>query len=867
MTKLMIVDGNSLAYRAYYGVPALSNSQGVVTNAVYGFINMLNLALEQEKPDQLLVAFDTKEKVFRHDQFADYKATRKPMPTDLINQMNLIQQILDRMGVTTLGMDGYEADDIIGTVSAWGEDQGFQSTIVSGDRDTFQLISDKVRVFYPRRGLSDVEIVDLALLQSEYGLTPQGVIEMKGLMGDSSDNIPGIPGIGIKTAKKLVAEYGTVENLYDNLDDFKGKKMGEKLNENRDIAFLSKELATINRAVPIAWENLSLAVRPPDLHGLLALYKELELNTLARNLEVRYSDDAIFAADENTALSQGETIKNPDALDAFLGNAVPDKLVLIAKKMADGNHLFLRLEDKNWHIPSAEGWPELKQMEDLLSHANTHILTNDAKWMCRCLYEADVEATRVAWDATLTDYLLFPEGKAHTIARMVDDYFGARLPEDPMEEAFAECYWLERMQPVVRQALDKDELYQLYSALELPLSAVLAEMELDGVRVDVPYLLDLQTEFTERLETIQTGIYGAAGETFNINSPKQLGRILFEVLGLTPLKKTKTGYSTNAEVLEALKDDHIIIRDILEYRKISKLQNTYVFGLLDLADEDGKVHTSFNQTITATGRLSSTEPNLQNIPIRTDEGKRIRQAILPGEKEQVLISADYSQIELRVLAHMSQDEGLIESFKNGEDIHRRTASEVFHVDMDAVGADMRRTAKAVNFGIIYGQTDYGLSRELGISRKEAQAYIDKYFQRYPAVQQFIEETIAGARKNGYVTTLLGRRRHIRDIHSKNHNLRSFAERTAVNAPIQGSAADIIKLAMLECDKQLQDNEFRARMILQVHDELVFEAPPEEVAYLIQSVTAAMENAMILEVPLKSDIKVGFNWNEMEPVHA
>lgn len=866
MTKLMIVDGNSLANRAYYGVPALSNSKGVVTNAVYGFMNMLNLALEQVQPDKLLIAFDAGKIVFRHEQYEAYKATRKRMPEDLASQMTLIKAVLDRMGVASFSLDGYEADDIIGTLSVWGEKNGYDSTIVSGDRDTFQLISEKTRVFYPKRGLSDVDIIDLATLKDDYDLTPQGVIELKGLMGDSSDNIPGVPGIGIKTAKKLLEKYGSIENLYANLADFKGKKMGEKLKENRAIAFLSKELATIDCDVPIDIDNLGLDVRPPDLHGLLSLYKELELNNLAKALEARYSTASLLEESDDTT-HQGTTIDDDAALDAFLADIEPDKLVLLTKQNNDQYDVFIRQKGKNWHLPTQEGWPVLKKMESLLSDAKTHILTDDAKKLCHSLYDADVDASRVAWDAVLTDYLLFPEGKAHTVERMVDDYFNARLPEDPLQAAFATCYWLEELQPLVRQALDRDHLYQLYSALELPLAAILAEMELDGVRVNVPYLVDLQKEFGERLETIQEQIYALAGEPFNINSPKQLGRILFEVLGLTPLKKNKTGYSTNAEVLEALKNDHEIIQAILSYRQISKLQNTYVFGLLDLVDDDGKVHTTFNQTITATGRLSSTEPNLQNIPIRTEEGKRIRQAIMPGEKEQVLVSADYSQIELRVLAHMSQDEGLMESFKNGEDIHRRTASEVFHIDMDQVDADMRRTAKAVNFGIIYGQTDYGLSRELGISRKEAKAYIERYFDRYPAVKAFIDATIADAREKGYVTTLLERRRHIRDIHSKNHSLRSFAERTAVNAPIQGTAADIIKLAMLECDRQLRENEFSARMILQVHDELVFEAPPEEVAYLIQTVTSAMENAMILQVPLKSDIKVGFNWNEMEPVHA
>lgn len=865
MTNFMVIDGNSLANRAYYGVPLLSNRDGVVTNAVYGFINMFQSAIDQIKPDKILVTFDAGKKVFRHEKYKDYKANRKSMPDDLASQMKLIRQALELMNVAMLELPGFEADDIIGTSARWAEKKGYQTTIVSGDRDTFQLIDENTRIFYPQKGLSDIVIMDIKRLKDDYNLTPDLVIELKGLMGDSADNIPGVPGVGIKTAQKLLADYGSIENLYQHLEDFKGKKMHQKLEENKDLAFLSKELATIDCNLDIAMDDLPLNVKVPDIHGLMSFYHDLELNNLAKKLETRYSDAAVFQKKDDTRITEGSMLTSEGEIEAFAAKISPDKLIVIAGKLDGRNHFFIKHKDDKVGFSCQEDWTELTLFKGIFEDDKTYLLTDDAKKLAHALLSAGCHTERIAWDAVLTDYLLYPEGKPHEMERMVQEYFNGNLGEERPENIFSQLYYLEEMQPLVRAKMDEEDVYRVYSSLELPLAAVLAKMEIAGVRVDVDYLNELQEEFEERMDVLTQDIYDLAGEEFNLNSPKQLGHILFEVLKLPPIKKTKTGYSTSAAVLEELGDQHEIIQHILDYRQLSKLQSTYIKGFLDLTSEENKLHTHFNQATTATGRLSSTAPNLQNIPIRTYEGKRIRQAILPSKPGQVLLSADYSQIELRVLAHMSGDEGLIESFNSGEDIHQRTASEVFHVPIDEVDANMRRTAKAVNFGIIYGQTDYGLSVELGITRKEAQDYIDRYFARYPQVQAFINATIDQARQDAYVTTLLGRRRYIRDIHSKNRNIRNFAERTAVNAPIQGTAADIIKLAMLACEETLRKDGFTSRMILQVHDELVFEAPPEEVSYLIKAMRPAMEHAMDLDVPIRVDMKVGFNWNEMEPV--
>lgn len=869
MSTLLMIDGNSMANRAFYGVPHLTNAKGVPTNAVYGFLNTLQAAIERFKPDALFVAFDISKKVFRHERYADYKGTRTGMPEDLLVQMPLIKEALSYMNIETFGLEGYEADDIIGTMSAHQTALGGESIILSGDRDLFQLVGEHVTVCFPQSKGQEMEIVTPEYLAEHYALTPELVIEMKGLMGDKSDNIPGINGVGEKTAKKLLADYGTVENLYAHLEDLKGKKLYDKLLAGKEDALLSKELATIKRDVPIDFEKLDFSFDAPDVARLTTFYKELGLTKLLRKLEAEFGTTTLEDVAAEAPSYEGTVCADVDQALALLAAITEERCVLLCEVNEEKlpTRFSWRVGGKNATVAvaSRHDWDRIVDVLDKLFEREPFaVYTDDAKKLAHALLLSGSYTEQLRFDVALAAYLLQPEGE-HELERVYEGLLGKSLPEEEPARIFAALEAIEELQPEMNAGLVEIGAAGLYSNVELPLVWILAQMEIVGVRVDVPYLEKLQVEFDERIRAIEKDIEVLAGEPVNPNSPKQLGHILFEVLELPVVKKTKTGYSTSAEVLEALRDSHPIVGRVLDYRQLAKLKSTYVDGLLKLVDAHDRVHTSFNQTVTATGRLSSTAPNLQNIPVRTEEGKRIRRAFIPIEKKNLLISADYSQIELRVLAHLSGDDMLMQSFAKGEDIHRRTASEVFHVPMEEVTAEQRRTAKAVNFGIIYGQTDYGLSRELGISRREAQAYIDLYFSRYPLVQTFIHDTIEQARAQGYVTTMMGRRRYIKDINSRNRNLRQFAERTAVNSPIQGTAADIIKLAMIHCDKAIEDNRLDAKMLLQVHDELIFEVSREDALGLSLVVRKCMEDALKLNVPLKVDLKAGFNWQEMEKI--
>lgn len=869
MSTLLMIDGNSMANRAFYGVPHLTNAKGVPTNAVYGFLNTLQAAIERFKPDALFVAFDISKKVFRHERYADYKGTRTGMPEDLLVQMPLIKEALSYMNIETFGLEGYEADDIIGTMSAHQTALGGESIILSGDRDLFQLVGEHVTVCFPQSKGQEMEIVTPEYLAEHYALTPELVIEMKGLMGDKSDNIPGVAGVGEKTAKKLLADYGTVENLYAHLEDLKGKKLYDKLLAGKEDALLSKELATIKRDVPIDFEKLDFSFDAPDVARLTTFYKELGLTKLLRKLEAEFGTTTLEDVAAEAPSYEGTVCADVDQALALLAAITEERCVMSCEVGEDKlpTRFSWRVGGKNATVAvaSRHDWDRIVDVLDKLFEREPFaVYTDDAKKLAHALLLSGSYTEQLRFDVALAAYLLQPEGE-HELERVYEGLLGKSLPEEEPGRIFAALEAIEELQPEMNAGLVESGAAGLYSNVELPLVWILAQMEIVGVKVDVPYLEKLQVEFDERIRAIEKDIEVLAGEPVNPNSPKQLGHILFEVLELPVVKKTKTGYSTSAEVLEALRDSHPIVGRVLDYRQLAKLKSTYVDGLLKLVDAHDRVHTSFNQTVTATGRLSSTAPNLQNIPVRTEEGKRIRRAFIPIEKKNLLISADYSQIELRVLAHLSGDDMLMQSFAKGEDIHRRTASEVFHVPMEEVTAEQRRTAKAVNFGIIYGQTDYGLSRELGISRREAQAYIDLYFSRYPLVQTFIHDTIEQARAQGYVTTMMGRRRYIKDINSRNRNLRQFAERTAVNSPIQGTAADIIKLAMIHCDKAIEDNRLDAKMLLQVHDELIFEVSREDALGLSLVVRKCMEDALKLNVPLKVDLKAGFNWQEMEKI--
>ena len=867
MEKLIVIDGNSLANRAFYGVPILSNSKGVIVNAVYGFANMLMNLLAQEQPNYIAVAFDISRKVFRHEQYMDYKAQRKGMPDELRSQMPLIKEVLRKMNIAIFELEGYEGDDIIGTMVQWAQKEGMESIIVTGDKDNLQLITERTRVFMTKKGLSEIAIYDEKALADEYQLVPDQIRDLKGLMGDASDNIPGVPGIGEKTALKLLHEYHSIEELYEHLEDFSGKKMGEKLAANHEQALMSKELATIYCDVPIAFSAQEMRYQEPDVEALRELYRELELNNLLKNLDAHYQDRLAITD------IQGKKLDTAQEAADILAQMSVDRLVIVLRTEGSGVYtsqvtaIGLLVDDQVYDMTCVNDFASYaKVLQPYLEDEQILKITDDAKKLYRYCQREGVAVSGVFWDSTLSAYLLNPERKDLALGKLLDEYMHVNLSAEEPQRLYGEVGHLDGLCRRMTTEMDDLDLLDLYGQIELPLSRILAGMELEGVRLDKTYLEQMGEELEGRIKTITDHIYTLAGGEFNINSPKQLGVLLFETLGLPVIKKTKTGYSTDAEVLDTLAEEHDIVREILNFRQLSKLKSTYVDGLTNLIDpETDKVHTTFNQTITATGRLSSTEPNLQNIPIKTEEGKRIRKAFIPSQKGNLLLAADYSQIELRIMAHMSQDPVLVESFRNNEDIHTRTAAEVFGVPMDAVTKAQRRNAKAVNFGIIYGQSDYGLSKELGITRQEAKQYIDGYFEKYSGVRQWIDQTIARVREDGYITTMFGRRRYINDINSKNFNLRSFAERTAVNTPIQGSAADIIKIAMIKIDAILRANQFRAKMILQVHDELIFEVAPPEAANLIKAIKSSMEEAAELIVPLKVDVNVGFNWYDMERV--
>ncbi|MDN5323330.1 MAG: polymerase [Clostridia bacterium] len=865
--KFVIIDGNSLANRAFYAIPLLSNSKGIITNAAYGFTNMLMKIFADEKPDYLAVAFDKGRVVFRHEEFVQYKAHRKGMPDELRPQMDLIKDILQAMNVAIYEQEGYEADDLIGTMVKWAEEHNWENLIVTGDRDALQLVSEKTRVLLTRKGISEMEVFDLQAIKDKYSLTPEQIIDLKGLMGDASDNIPGVPGVGEKTALKLLAQYGSIENIFNNLDDFQGKKLGEKLKENKDQALISKKLATIYCCVDMKLTSEDLKVQKPNYEELIKIYEELEFKNLLKNI---LSEEK---APSKVLETEGEVISNPQKLKKVLSNnKIKELTFLLHHDSTDAYRgkvlkIGLFINGKGYLVNCENDFKDYALvLKPYLENEDIVKKTYDAKMAYIFFLREKVKIKGLKWDVLLGSYLLNPSQNDLTLATLLYEYLQKVLDENEPARTFGSLRGVYQLTGLIEDRLVADNLLELYLNVELPLARVLAFMELQGVKLDREQLLIMGKDLELRIDELTNKIYGLAGEEFNINSPKQLGVILFEKLGLPTIKKTKTGYSTNAEVLETLAEEHEIVKEILNYRQLVKLKTTYVDGLLNIINpKTKKVHTSFNQTITATGRLSSTEPNLQNIPIRLEEGRKIRKVFVPSKDGYILLTADYSQIELRILAHIAQDKVLIEAFKEGQDIHARTASEVFGVPMDKVTKNMRRHAKAVNFGIVYGLSDFGLARDLGITRKEAKIYIDNYFKRYSGVKRWIEKIIAEAREQGFVTTLLGRRRYLNDILSKNYNLRSFAERTAMNTPIQGSAADIIKIAMVRIHEKIGKNKFAARMILQVHDELVFEVPPQEISRLIPLVRETMETAYSLDVPLKVDMQVGFNWYDLETI--
>ncbi|MGE6375679.1 DNA polymerase I [Peribacillus muralis] len=867
--KLVLIDGNSIAYRAFFALPLLNNDKGVHTNSVYGFTMMLNRILAEEKPTHILVAFDAGKTTFRHATFKEYKGGRQKTPPELSEQFPFIRELLDCFQIKRYELENYEADDIIGTLSLQAEKDGFEVKVISGDKDLTQLASPSTTVSITKKGITEIEEYTPKHIHEKYGLSPMQIIDLKGLMGDASDNIPGIPGVGEKTALKLLHQFETVENLLQSTGEVSGQKLKEKIEEHKDLALLSKELATITREAPLDMSLNETEYSGMDQDRVISLYKELGFSTLLDKLDVT----------ESVPLEQEKIEVNTAEMTEGM--------------FTDDSALYVEILEDNYHRADIIGIAISNEHGHFYFHGDSALSSGpfkswaedetkkktvfDAKRTVVALRHRGVDIKGIDFDVFLASYILDPAESVDEVAEITktqgavpletDDAFygkGAKrmIPgEAELSEHIARKSKaiLSLKEPMIDR-LHEFEQYHLLTDLELPLSIILANMEWQGIKVDIGRLKNMGQELAVRLRTIEARIFDLAGEAFNINSPKQLGAILFEKLELPVMKKTKTGYSTSADVLEKLESKHDIVKDILLYRQLGKLQSTYIEGLLKVVNgKSDKVHTRFNQALTQTGRLSSTDPNLQNIPIRLEEGRKIRQAFIPSEKDWIIFAADYSQIELRVLAHIAKDSGLVEAFRAGMDIHTKTAMDVFHVSAEEVTSNMRRQAKAVNFGIVYGISDYGLSQSLGITRKEAGEFIEKYLRSFPGVQEYMEESIHEARQKGYSTTLLQRRRYIPEITSRNFNIRSFAERTAMNTPIQGSAADIIKLAMINMNKRLIKEGLKTRMLLQVHDELIFEAPPEELEILKVIVPEEMENAIALNVPLKVDYAFGPTW--------
>lgn len=866
--RFLVLDGSSLIFRAFYALPPdLSDSHGQPTGAIFGFSNMLTKLIAEQQPDLMALAFDKSRHTFRTERYADYKGTRDKTPEELLSQFPLLREFTANMGIPFLEKDNYEADDIIGTLATQAAAEGYDVRVVTGDRDALQLVRPNLRVLLTKKGISELKDYDTAAFEEEYGFEPLKLIDLKGLMGDTSDNIPGIPGVGPKTASKLLLAYGSVENVLAHVEDVSGKKLKERLMEYADQARLSKELATIELHVPeIEFVEADYRIQP-DMEKMQAFCDAHELRAVWRNFERLYGP-AELALDLGGTGDAAAADLSYDLWDEAAIKAAAEAPYLAVSGIFSGLAPFASLEglavvagpdaEKAGFVPKdSAAFPALLNLLESAQQA--------AVFGLKRYDQAGVRGQNDFFDIELAAYLLEPERSKYALPELSQKYLQEMAPEsfaDERSQAVWEAKTISRLYPLLGAKLEEEELTHLMDTVELPLVEVLAAMEQNGVYVNRAHLAEKTEEVADRLQTIEQSIYEMAGHTFNLNSPKQLGTVLFEELNLPVRKKTKTGYSTNAEVLESLRLEHPIVEQILAYRLWSKLKSTYLDGITGLIRTDtGRVHTSFNQTVTATGRLSSSDPNLQNIPVRTEEGRMIRALFEPGEGYDYLLSADYSQIELRLLAHMSGDENFIDAFKRGQDIHARTAAEVFGIPLEEVTPELRRHAKAVNFGIVYGISDFGLARNLHISRKEAGDYISRYFERYPGVRAFMDKVVAEAHETGYVTTMFGRRRELPAIKSRNFNQRMLAERMAMNTPIQGTAADVIKLAMIAAYHRLKEAGVKSRILLQVHDELVLEVVESELDVVQAILRESMEHVVALSVPLIIDIHWGRNWAE------
>ena len=876
---LIIIDGNSIINRAFYALPDMSNSDGLKTNAIFGFVRMMFKIIEDYQPTHMSVAFDKKSPTFRHKQYADYKAGRKKMPDELGQQLEPLKELLDKFNINRLELAGYEADDIIGTVAKLGEENNFKVYIVTGDKDAIQLASHKTTTLITKKGVGEVEEYNYDSVVERYEMTPTQFIDLKGLMGDKSDNIPGVPGVGEKTGIKLLKQYSTIENLIEHTDELKGS-IKKKIEENKELALMSKELATIITNVPLDIKLEDLEYGDYNKDDVIEKFKEFGFTSLISKLLEMDGGETSIKEEVNLK------VQHLDNVEDFIEKAKENKKVIIDVIGREGNildkkviNVFLSLDGEEIYYINED---ELSKIESLLSDSEIKKHGYDLKEDYILLKPYEIELNAMDFDITIAEYLI--DSKSSTsyecsaiamkyLTRKIkskEDLLGKGAKAKKFDEIeFDELSayigdilnTVNGVYPKMEEKLKETEMDGLFYHVEMPLVEVLGSMEYIGMKVDKDQLNELKEKFTTIINELENEIFELAGEPFNINSPKQLGVVLFEKLGLPVIKKTKTGYSTNAEVLEKLRDKHEIIDKITEYRQIVKLNSTYVEGLLKIINpKTGRIHSSFNQTITTTGRISSTEPNMQNIPVKTEMGRDIRKVFVADDNCK-LVDADYSQVELRVLAHMSGDENMIDAFKHGEDIHSKTASQIFDVDIKDVTSKQRIEAKAINFGIIYGKTDFGLSQDLNIPVPTAKAYIESYFSKYPKIKEFMDNAVETATETGYATTILNRRRYIPEIKASNFIVRNQGKRFAMNAPIQGSAADIIKVAMVNVYNKLKENEMKSKLILQVHDELIVEAVDEELELAEKIVREEMENAQSMDVKLDVDLNTGNSWYE------
>lgn len=874
--KILLIDGHSILNRAFYGLPDLTNSEGLHTGAVYGFLNILFKVLGEEKPEYLAVAFDRSEPTFRHAKYPEYKGTRKPMPQELKKQIPLLKEMLEKMGIATVSLAGFEADDILGTLAKKGEEKGLDVIILSGDRDLLQLATKKTMIRLPRtaKGQTVIEDYKEDQVQERYLVSPAQIIELKALMGDPADNIPGIPGVGEKTAIRLLVEYGSIENAFSHVEEISQKRARESLRENYQMAQLSKELATICTNSPIEFEQEKFQLGNVFTKESYELCRKLDF----RNFLLKFDPAEV---NENTMEQDFFTCNDLEGCEALFEKAGQAEAVGIAllwdKEGVYGAGLALG-EDEMYYVP-VEGMVTAAYLSDKIGRLGKHttVCSMDVKTM---LKRADLTPDANVFDCGIAAYLLNPLKSTYTYEELAKDYLDGKLlpgkeellgkislkkawEEDMPELEHLACYMAYTAfatRAPLKAKLQETGMWKVYTEIELPLVFTLDSMEKWGIEVKGEELKNYGEKLTVRIHELEKLIWQQAGEEFNINSPKQLGVILFEKLQMPNGKKTKTGYSTAADVLERLAPDYPIVSEILEYRQLTKLKSTYADGLALCIAPDGRIHSTFNQTITATGRISSTEPNLQNIPIRMELGRLIRKVFVPKEGY-VFIDADYSQIELRVLAHMSGDQNLIAAYQHAEDIHRITASQVFHTPLEEVTDLQRRNAKAVNFGIVYGISSFGLSQDLSITRKEAEGYIASYFETYPGIKIFLDRLVTDAKEKGYAETMFGRRRPVPELASSNFMQRSFGERIAMNSPIQGTAADIIKIAMIRVKQRLEREQLKSKLILQVHDELLIEAAADEEEYVKTLLAEEMRHAADLAVTLEVDVKSGRNWFE------